>query len=170
MIVVSPSPSRVVACSASARESVPEGRSGLGGGCAALRVDERLREGHVLGEREVADRLVAPQRSVEVSGGADEVTDHLVHVPFTAQERGPPLGGVEPLDLGEARRDAAAEDLSRIDWVRRIGVDAEAGRTVILCGAEHSATKVARGSRSSEGTQEPGGLLQARRFGRGRGI
>ncbi len=151
-------------------EGIPEDRSGLGGGCAALRVDERLREGHVLGEREIADRLVAPQRAVEVAGGADEVTDHLVHVPFTAQERGSPLRGVQPLDLGDARRDAAAEDLSRIDRVRRIGVDAEAGRSVILCGVEHSAAKVARGSRSSEGTQEPGGLLQARRFGRGRRI
>ena len=93
-----------------------------------------------------------------------------MHVPFTAQERGSPLRGVEPLDLGDARRDAAAEDMSRIDRVRRIGVDAEAGGTVLLRGVEHSAAKVACGSRSSEGTQEPGGLLQTRRFGRGRGI
>ena len=168
MIVASPSPSRVAACSASALKRVREDRSGLGGGCAALRVDERLREGHVLGEREVADRLVAPERAVEVPGGADEVSDHLVHVPLTAQQRGSPLRGVSSRSISAMLAAMPRRKISRGSiGSAGSGSTPKPGRTAILCGVEHSAAEVARGSRSGEGTQERGGLLQTRRFGRG---
>ena len=147
-----------------------EGRTGLRGRCAAMRVDERLRERNVLGERKVADGLASPERAVEVARGPDEVPDHLVHVPVPAQQRCSPLSGVESLDLGDARLDASAEDLDGIDRGRRTRVDADARGPAIFRGVEHSAAETARGSRSGKRTQERGGLAQAVGLGRGRRI
>ena len=80
------------------------------------------------------------------------------------------IRGTQPLDLGDARGDAPAEDVDWVDRTGRVRIDTGASRAALLRGAEHAVAQVARGRCGGERTEPGRGFLQPRRLGRRRRV